>query len=71
MFLQYPHKRTRPMYEDQLISYLKNKLPKRTKARHRLSTDDQSKLFAMVVDTMGMEDRLRLLRTCAMRGYIE
>lgn len=59
------------MFEELLVDALKKKLQKRTAIRQRLTDNEKSKLFAMAVDTMGVEDRLRLLRTCAMRGYIE
>lgn len=58
------------MFEEDVVDSLKHKLHKRTCVRQRLSFDDQDRLFVMYVSTLTFEERLRLLRVCAMRGYI-
>lgn len=59
------------MFEETLIAELKKKLPRRTGTRHRLNEYDQDWLFVQCVKNLSIEDRLRLLRVCAMRGYID
>lgn len=58
------------MFEESLVEELKAKLPKRTSIRQRLTFEEQDKLFVMYLATASLEERVRMLYTCAMRGYI-